>query len=98
MRIVTITRPFGAGGHTVGQEVSKRLGFELIEKQVVDAVAKKAKVSPDWVKAIEKERGNQLINFVNSLVSINFLDIGMNTFSFIKSPKYSILAMKIFPL
>lgn len=74
MRIVTIARPFGAGGHTVGQEVSKRLGFELIEKGIVDAVAKKAKVSPGWVKAIEKERGNQLINFVNSLVSISFLD------------------------
>ncbi len=74
MRIVTIARAFGAGGHTVGLEVSKRLGFELIEKGIVDAVAKKAKVSPDWVKAIEKERGNQLINFINSLVSINFLD------------------------
>lgn len=74
MRIVTIARPFGAGGHTVGKEVAKRLGFELIEKGIVDAVAKKAKVSPDWVKAIEKERGNQLMNFISSLVSINFLD------------------------
>ncbi len=74
MRIVTIARAFGAGGHTVGQEVSKKLGFELVEKEIVDAVAKKAKVSPGWVKAIEKERGNQLINFINSLVSINFLD------------------------
>lgn len=74
MRVVTIARPFGAGGHTVGLEVAKRLGFELIEKGIVDEVAKKAKVSPGWVEAIEKERGNQLMNFVNSLVSISFLD------------------------
>ena len=42
MRIVTIARPFGAGGHTIGLEVSKRLGFELIEEEMVNAVAKKA--------------------------------------------------------
>ncbi len=40
MRIVTIARAFGAGGYTVGQEVSKRLGFELIEEEMVNAVAK----------------------------------------------------------
>lgn len=74
MRIVTIARPFGAGGHTVGLEVSKRLGFELIEEEILSAVAKKAKVSPGWVKAIEKERGNQLLNFIHGLVSASYLD------------------------
>jgi cytidylate kinase len=74
MRIVTIARSFGAGGHTVGIELSKRLGFELVEEEVLNAVAKKAKVSPGWVKAIEKERGNQLMNFINSLVSISYID------------------------
>jgi len=73
-RIVTIARPFGAGGHTVGIEVSRRLGFELVEEEMVNAVAQKAKVSLGWVKAIEKERGNQLINFIHNLVSISYLD------------------------
>ena len=74
MRIVTIARPFGAGGHTVGLELSKRIGFELIEEEMVNAVAKKAKVSPSWVKAIEKERGNQLMNFLSKLVSPSYID------------------------
>ncbi len=74
MRIVTIARPFGAGGHTVGLELSKRLGFELVEEEMINAVAQKAKVSPDWVKAIEKERGNQLMNFLSSLVSPSYID------------------------
>lgn len=74
MHIVTLARPFGAGGHTLGERLAKRLGFSLVEEEMVNAVAEKAKVSPDWVKSVEAERGGFLMNFINSLVSPSFFD------------------------
>ncbi len=75
MRIITIARPYGAGGHTVGQEVARRLGFDLVEEEeMINAVAKKVNVSPAWVRSIEKERGYRLMNFISNLVSPSLLE------------------------
>ncbi|MBW1988464.1 MAG: cytidylate kinase-like family protein [Deltaproteobacteria bacterium] len=74
MPVITIARPFGAGGHTVGRLVAERLGYTLVKEEMVNAVAEKARVSPDWVRSIEKERGNALMNFISGLVSSDFVE------------------------
>ncbi|MBU2489438.1 MAG: cytidylate kinase-like family protein, partial [Proteobacteria bacterium] len=74
MAVITIARPFGAGGYTVGARVAERLGYALVQEEMVNAVAEKARVSPEWVQSIEKERGNALLNFVSGLVSTNFVE------------------------
>ena len=74
MSVLTIARPFGAGGKTVGKIVAKKLGYKLVEEEMVIAVAKKARVSPDWVRSVEKERGNFLLNFIEGIVSPSFIE------------------------
>lgn len=74
MRIITIARPFGAGGQTLGERVSNRLGFRLVHEEMVNAVAEKAQVSPDWVRSVEAERGNRVLNFFGNLVSPTFVE------------------------
>ena len=74
MKVVTIARLFGAGGHTIGEKVAKRLGFELVEEEIINVVARKRKVSPEWVQSVESERGNWLMNFINTIVSPSFLE------------------------
>ncbi|MEW5736388.1 MAG: cytidylate kinase-like family protein [Thermodesulfobacteriota bacterium] len=74
MYIITLARPFGAGGHTLGERLAKRLSFSLVEEEMVNAIAEKAKVSPEWVKSVEAERGGFLMNFINSLVSPSFFE------------------------
>ena len=49
-QIITISRAFGSGGHTIGQEVAKRLGIPFYYKELVDEVAKQSGFHADFIK------------------------------------------------
>ena len=49
-QIITISRAFGSGGHTIGQEVAKRLGVPFYDKELVDEVAKQSGFHADFIK------------------------------------------------
>ncbi len=49
-KIITISRAFGSGGHTVGKEVAQRLGIPCYDKELVDAVAKESGFHADFIK------------------------------------------------
>lgn len=74
MSVLCISRQFGAGGKTLGERLAKRLGWTFVYDHVLDEVAKEAKVSPEWVEAVDKEAGDWLMRFVNSLVASNFIE------------------------
>jgi cytidylate kinase len=69
MAVLTISREFGAGGRTLGKRVAKELGYTLVDEDIVQMVAERAKVSKNSVKAIEKEAGGSLLKFMNYLIS-----------------------------
>jgi CMP/dCMP kinase len=74
MPVVTISRQFGAGGHTLGETVAKHLGYQLVDRDIVAQVAKEANVSPKWVEAVEKDAGGLLMRLVSGLVSSSFIE------------------------
>jgi cytidylate kinase len=74
MAVITISRQFGAGGLTLGQKVAQLLGYTFISDEIITLVAKKARVSSDWVEVVEKEAGGRLQKFLNTLVPRAFLD------------------------
>ena len=51
--IVTISRMFGTGGHEIGAELARRLGVKLIDKQVLNEVAKRMNVVEEAMEKIE---------------------------------------------
>ena len=53
MKIITISREFGAGGHTLGRIVAQRLGLEVYDKDIVRATAKESGLEEK--KIMEKE-------------------------------------------
>ena len=59
MSVITIARQFGAGGKTLGSLVADKLGYALVDEEIVEMVAQEASVSPDWVDAIAKETGSE---------------------------------------
>ncbi|MFP4038983.1 MAG: AAA family ATPase [Desulfosudaceae bacterium] len=69
MAIFTISREFGAGGRTLGKMVAQKLGYTLVDEDIVQMVAERVKVSKDSVKSIEKEAGGSLLKFMNYLIS-----------------------------
>ncbi|OQY07064.1 MAG: cytidylate kinase [Desulfobacteraceae bacterium 4572_123] len=78
MSIITISRQFGAGGITLGSMLAKKLGYTFIDNEIIQMVAKKAKVSTNWVESIEKEAGGKLLKFISSIVSKKLIDQVLN--------------------
>ena len=59
MSVITIARQFGAGGKTLGTMVADRLGYTLIDEQIVEMVALEADVSPELVDSVAQETGRE---------------------------------------
>lgn len=51
--IITISRQFGTGGHEIGLELARRLGVKLLDKQIINEVAKRNHVVEDAMEMIE---------------------------------------------
>ncbi len=69
MAVITISRHFGAGGLTLGEMLCKRFNFRLTDAPVVDDLARKAKLPPNWLNAMEKEASSTLLSTISTLVS-----------------------------
>ena len=49
--IVTIGRQCGSGGHTIGKLLAQRLGLAFYDKEIVEMVAAKTKLSPEFISS-----------------------------------------------
>ena len=49
-RIITISREFGSGGRFIGEEVAKKLGIAYYDKNVVNEIAEKSGLSPEYIQ------------------------------------------------
>ena len=50
--VITINRQFGTGGHEVGAEIAKRLGVKLLDKQILQAVARRFDIDSETVEKL----------------------------------------------
>jgi len=46
--VLTIAREYGSGGSDIGRKVAELLGWECIDKQIIERVAAMGKVDPSW--------------------------------------------------
>jgi len=46
--VLTIAREYGSGGSDIGRKVAEILGWECIDKQIIEQVAAMGKVDPSW--------------------------------------------------
>ena len=54
MRVITIAREFGSGGATIGRMLADRLGWRLLDRELVDEVARAAHVEPRVVEQFDE--------------------------------------------
>lgn len=74
MPIITISRQGGAGGKTLAEMVSRKMGYTCVDDDIIRMVAKQAKVSPEWVQSVEKEAGGALFKFIDGLISKSYIE------------------------
>lgn len=71
--VITVAMQPGSGGSRVAQEVAKRLGFEWYHRDVVEQIAKSAKIRSTVVNTLEKERRTGVKDFISSLIEDQYI-------------------------
>ena len=74
MSVIVISRQFGAGGKTLGEMVSEKLNYTFVDNDIIQMVAKQAKVSTNFVESIEDEAGGKLLKFMSGLIRKSFIE------------------------
>lgn len=49
-RVLTVNREFGSGGGRIAQRIAERLGWKLLDRDIIDAIAYAAHVDPKVVR------------------------------------------------
>jgi cytidylate kinase len=70
MPVVTISRQFGAGGSSVAAMVAADLGAEVVDKSLIEEVARRLQLSPGDVEAQEERPRTVLEKLVRSFSSL----------------------------
>ncbi len=68
MRIITISRQFGSGGRELGRRLAECLGWDYYDKEIIDALAERYGMEPDYVKRAMANHGwhNVQLTYRNS--------------------------------
>ena len=54
--IITISREYCSGGHTIGQLLAKELNIPFYDKEIIDMTAQQSGLSADYIKNNEHSR------------------------------------------
>ena len=71
MKIITIDREYGAGGHSVGQAVADALGIELYDKDIIKQAALTSGMDAAQLEK-EEERLTGGDSFINAIIPVSF--------------------------
>ena len=66
--VITISMEPGSGGSIIAQRVAERLGFDWFHRDIVEKIAKTAKIRSAVVNSLEKERLSGVKDFISSLM------------------------------
>ena len=71
MKVITIDREFGAGGHSVGRAVAARLGLEIYDKDIIAEAARESGIASEEM-AKEEERLSSGASFINHIIPVSY--------------------------
>lgn len=55
MKVITINREYGAGGHSIGTKVAEKLGIEFYDKDIIKASALELGITPEELAGSEEK-------------------------------------------
>lgn len=75
--VITVSMEPGSGGSLVAQEVARRLGFDYFNREMIEGIAKSAKIRTSVIETLEKERLSGVEDFISSLVKEQYIYPGI---------------------
>lgn len=75
-KVITISREYGAGGHSIGQRVAKELGIEFYDKDILRETVKKTGFDQKLIEKEEEDRStaDNIWRNISALSSTYFHD------------------------
>jgi cytidylate kinase len=58
IRVITIAREYGSGGAVIGQDLAGRLGWKLLDKEIILELARRAHVRPSDMAQMDENPGS----------------------------------------
>ena len=74
MAVITISRQFGAGGRSLGEMIARELDYRFLDDSVIQELAKKAKVTTDAIKDMERTGGSVISKIISSMLSRDYIE------------------------
>lgn len=71
MKVITIDREFGAGGHSVGRAVAAKLGIEFYDRDIIKEAAATSGVTPEQLER-EEETLSGGTSFINAIIPMAY--------------------------
>ena len=82
--IITISRQFGSGGHTVGKIVAEKLGIPFYDKELVDQISLESGFAPKFVEEHgEHSPGRTLLSYAFAPQGVPGVMNGLSTADFL---------------
>lgn len=73
MSVITITREFASGGRRLGLVLSKRLGYQYVDKAIFQQIAENLSVSEKTLQSFEQSREYRISNIFSKLFSTHYI-------------------------
>ncbi|MGB5750918.1 MAG: cytidylate kinase-like family protein [Desulfobacterales bacterium] len=71
--VITVAMEPGSGGSLIAQKIAEQLEFDLFHRDIVQQIAKTAKIRSTVVNSLEKERLSGVKDFISSLMEDQYI-------------------------
>jgi len=71
--VITISSEPGSGGRVIARGLAKRLGLDLLDRDIIKEIAESTHISGTVIESMEKERLSGIKDFISSLVNDRYL-------------------------
>jgi len=71
---ITIAREPGSGGAPIAKELAKKLGYNLVDQQIIGEVAKSTKKRRAIIKRVDEKSRSKITDLVHSLLNKDYVD------------------------
>ncbi|MCA9369103.1 MAG: cytidylate kinase-like family protein [Pseudomonadales bacterium] len=71
---ITIAREPGSGGAPIAEAIAEKLGFEFVDEQIIDEIARSTKKRKAIIKAIDEKHRTKIEDVVHSVLNAEYID------------------------
>ncbi len=85
LRVITVSRQMGSGGHTLAMRLASTMGFEFIDRQIIDFITQNTGAQAKLIDSLDERTRSGVDLWVDGILSGRYVDRSEYTHWLIKS-------------